>query len=146
MSRRLFVIAGIGVALVLLASCRPAPPLAPSPVADPVADPGSPTAAAPKYSVALDPVRAGDTVVSGFGPAGLPIRVVDLSQVGYVYGETFIGQDGRFALNLAEPAIGGNRLGVLLADPGSTQFSPSDFAGRDIPLIGLVIASQLVAK
>ena len=142
MKRNLVHIMLLATAAILLTGCAAGP--APSPIPQP--DPLAPTLPAPRYTVTLDPVRAGDLVVSGSGPAGLPIRIVDISQVGYSYGETMIGQGGRFTLQLAEPAIGGNRIGVLLADLAGSKYTPADFGGRDIPLIGLVIASQLVAK
>ena len=134
------------LALALLGTaCGVTSPSSPlTPQADPVADPQPASAVPPRYTVSLDPVRAGDTHVSGDGPGGLPLRVVDMSLAGEPLGEGVVAQDGTFLILLGSPVAGGNRVGILLGDLAGSKYSQSDFAVRDVPLIGAVVASQLV--
>ena len=135
----LLTLALLGTACGVISPSSP-----PTPQADPVADPHPASAVPPQYSVSLDPVRAGDTRVSGEGPAGLPLRVVDMSLAGEPLGEGVVAQDGTFLILLGSPVAGGNRVGILLGELTGSKYSQSDFAVRDVPLIGAVVASQFV--
>lgn len=98
----------------------------------------------------LDPLREGDIVVTGTGPANLPIRVIDLSQAGDQIGGGLIEQTGRFNIAVSSPVIGGNRIGIQIGDLTSTPFRYEDFISgpgyRDYPMIGVVFTSTLATR
>jgi hypothetical protein len=149
MLQRWVLLIACGTLLLGPASCSPrvqSPTPLPTGASPPTLYPMVSPTRSPRFTVTLDPIRAGDRKVSGIGPGGLPIRVVDISQMGLSLGQTVISQDGRFAVQLARPVTGGSRIGVLLSDLANSRFPPSAFAAEDVPLVGIVVASQLVAK
>jgi hypothetical protein len=89
-----------------------------------------------------EPVREGDTVVKGTGPAGVPIILVDISQIDVVLGETVIEDDGTFEFETSEPLNAGHSIGLQLGDIEGTDLNPSDFLYSptyyERPLIGIL--------
>jgi len=135
--------------LVALVGCGPEPtasplvPLPVSPLSSPLMVP-SPFPTGPAFT--LDPVRAGDDHVTGTGPAGLPIRIVDLSEVGWQIGSGAINEDGNFDIQVV-PIVAGHRVGIQINDLSGTSFREEDFMSgpgySDIPMIGVVFTSAL---
>lgn len=74
-----------------------------------------------------EPVNGGDTTLTGSGPAGVPIELVNLSQVDLVLGETIIDEDGNFIFELDEPLVSNHTLGIKLGDISGTDFNEEDF-------------------
>ena len=89
-----------------------------------------------------EPVAEGDTIVTGIGPANVPIKLVDVSEVGLNISETVIGTDGVFEFTLEEPLESGHTIGLQLGDIENTEFSEGDFIYSDTyyerPLIGIL--------
>jgi len=89
-----------------------------------------------------EPVAKGDTIVTGIGPANVPIRLVDVSEVGLILSETVIETDGVFEFNLEEPLASGHTIGIQLGYIEDTDFNESDFLYSDSyyerPLIGIL--------
>jgi hypothetical protein len=148
---------------LLLAACGEDKPEASSPLAEPssspLAEPSSPIVpAATKPAVApaptdmpkltLDqPLNAGMDMVTGSGPAGLPIRLYDVGITGEELGSVVIGQQGTFSIQLLSPLRSGQRVGLALGDLQGTTFKRQDFTNQaliDLPIIGLLFADVTV--
>ncbi|MEA3326181.1 MAG: hypothetical protein U9R53_02600 [Chloroflexota bacterium] len=89
-----------------------------------------------------EPVTEGDMIVTGIGPANVPIRLVDVSEVGLILSETLIEPDGVFEFSLEEPLVSSHSIGLQLGDIKDTEFNESDFLYSDSyyerPLIGVL--------
>ncbi len=94
------------------------------------------------------PVKAADEFVTGTGPAGVPIKLVDVSEVGLVMSETLIDNDGVFNFILEEPLVSGHTIGIQLGDLENTDFSESDFQYSESyferPMIGILFDMLVV--
>jgi len=96
------------------------------------------------------PVIDGMTEVSGMGPAGVPIMIVDITVMGNILGQGTIGDDGTFLIVV--PVLEkDHRIGVALDNLEGTPWSPEDFtedyAGDEAymsPMIGIFYDSTLV--
>jgi hypothetical protein len=95
----------------------------------------------PEFKINV-PVRGGDLVVRGTGPSGVPILLVNVSEVGTVLGETIINEDGEFLFTLEQPLVSGHSIGIQLGDITDTELNESDFIYSDTyyerPLIGIL--------
>lgn len=94
------------------------------------------------------PVTKNNTVVSGSGPANVPIKLVDVSEMGLILGETIINSDGFFSFDLENSLETGHYIGIQLGDISGTDFIESDFLYNDNyyerPLIGVLFDMVLV--
>lgn len=101
----------------------------------------------PDFSISV-PVKAGDTVVSGTGPAGVPILLVDVSEAGALLGETVIGDDGNFTFDLAAGLLAQHQIGLQLGDLAGTDLNANDYVYSDTyyskPFIGILFDMVLV--
>ena len=79
------------------------------------------------------PLTPGSTIISGDGPPGLLVHILNVTQMGKLEGSGIIGDDGRFSISVP-PLVENVRLGVTtdnamqsLADanvlPGEGEFS-----------------------
>ncbi len=113
-------------ALTSLIGCSDSKPTdSPSPVLPPPspldAPPKSPVVAPPQGdkipgpAFALDhtSLQASGTSVSGQGPAGIPIVIVDVTLTGLELGAGFIDDQGHFDIELSTPLTGGHRVGIM---------------------------------
>lgn len=95
------------------------------------------------------PLRANSTVVTGKGPAGVPIVIVDVTRMGRELGSGVIGPDGRFSIQVS-PLPAGHRIGIMLGDVSGTDINPTDFITSeeyvDIPLVGILFDTAMVEK
>jgi Bacterial Ig domain len=129
----------------------PAPDNAyPAPSASASADgypPPSPLTQGPKFTLNT-PVRASDAKVTGKGPAGVPVKLVNVARSGEVIGETTIGSDGTFTVEAPAKLIAGDRIALMLGNTAGTKFNPDDFISgpdyQDYPLLGIMFASTVV--
>lgn len=127
----------------------PAPELMPTPSdAYPVME----SAQSKENAFRLDkPVYAGDTTVTGHGPAGIPILLVDITTMGNILSETVISDDGIFLFDV-QPLEARHRLGIMIGNlqvPGVKEddFYSQKFYGDEpiqIPQIGFFFDSVLV--
>jgi len=94
------------------------------------------------------PVTSSDEFVTGTGPAGVPIILVDVSEVGLVLSETLIDSDGVFSFTLEEAIGSGHTIGIQLGDLENTEFSEGDFLYSDSyyerPMIGILFDMLVV--
>ena len=102
----------------------------------------------PKFEI-NEPVVAGTKVVTGTGPANVPIILIDVTEMGALLGQTIIDKNGEFIFNLDEELIVYNAIGLQIGDLSETDLNYEDFMYSedyiDRPLIGIVfdIASVL---
>lgn len=95
----------------------------------------------PEFHIDL-PVSGGDLTVTGTGPAGVPIVLVDVSEVGLTLGKTTIKENGTFIFNLKDPLQSSHLIGLQLGDIEGTIWEESDFLYSETyyerPLIGIL--------
>ena len=80
----------------------------------------------PDFSID-QPAVGGDTVVTGNGPAGVPIILINVSEVGTILGETVIESDGTFTMELETPLKSNHTIGLQVGDLEGTEFNPEEF-------------------
>jgi hypothetical protein len=89
-----------------------------------------------------EPVSSGENVVSGNGPAEVPIILVDVSTGGTILGQTTIKEDGNFLFDLDQPLESGHSIGLKLGDISNTDLNPDDFIYNenyyDRPYVGIL--------
>lgn len=95
------------------------------------------------------PIIASQGVISGTGPAGVPIRLVNFMREAEVIGETVITEEGIFLVATTEMSLG-DIIGLALGDLTGTDLNPEDFVSgpgyRDISGFGIVLATQVVIE
>ncbi|MHA1331984.1 MAG: hypothetical protein ACTSR2_13020 [Candidatus Hodarchaeales archaeon] len=101
----------------------------------------------PEFDI-IDPVKDGDLVVIGTGPKGVPIKLVDVSEIGLLLAETVIGEDGTFTFKLDSPMELQHIVGLQLGDLTGTNLNENDFIYSDTyyerPLIGILFDMVVV--
>lgn len=148
------------IVLIALTGCvskKPTPqvsplnsPLAVDSVPTPDADPPVPVSRnAVKFQIDR-PVKAGATIVTGSGPAGVPISIVSVTTMGDELGIGVIGPDSRFSIAVA-PLADNVRIGVGLGDLSGTDFTADEFnadvyKGSEALLVPLVGYFQDTAR
>jgi hypothetical protein len=118
-------------------------PSSPLPAVDsPLAAVDSPLPAETMERFSLNkPLRAGATEVSGRGPAGTPLQVVDITSGGEVLGTGVINADGSFVIKLGVPIEANRAIGISLSvgkDPDTwlDLWALRGDGARAIPQIG----------
>jgi len=144
--------------MLSLAACDEAPAITVSPLDSPIIASSSvlPTPIAVSESETIDegivkfnidePLLAGASQVTGVGPAGLSISVVDVS-VGYeVLGSGEVNREGKFAIKVTPPVMSGHRIGILTEEPlSSAEFKKYAGDGQHFTAQGgWVIESAIV--
>jgi hypothetical protein len=109
--------------------------------------PPSPLKQGPQFTLNT-PVSASDAQVTGKGPVGVPVKLVNIARSAEVIGETTIGNDGAFSINIPSKLIAGDRIALMLGNTAGTKFNPNDFISgpgyEDYPLVGVMFASTVV--
>jgi len=75
------------------------------------------------------PITAGTTQVTGTGPAGIPIWILDYTFGGAVLGQGVIADDGAFSIQVSELEAN-HRIGIVLGDLEGTEWQPENFYFR----------------
>lgn len=95
-----------------------------------------------------EPVVNNSTFVEGKGPAGLPIILVDVSEVGALLGTTTIDENGYFSFNLDTPLVQKHIIGLQLGDLTGTDFVEQDYVYSDSyyerPMVGILFDMVIV--
>jgi len=155
----LLPIALAALASVALAGCTSATPTAGPAIPDPPAvagDPMPPTATIPPgpgvstFSLTR-PIRAGDIVVRGTGPARVPIKIVDVTFMGQPLAQTVIGPEGTFEVTI-QPLESNHRIGLMLGELAGTAWTDASFRdpgynGKEamqVPQVGFLYDTVLV--
>lgn len=72
------------------------------------------------------PVREGAQEITGSGPPGVPVMILDVTFMGNILGETTIDDDGTFIVTI--PSLEKNhRIGLTIGYLDGTEWSPEDF-------------------
>ncbi len=147
-----------------LTACRPAalpsptlPLPSPTPLDEaypgptlPVITPSAPATSAVRFQIDR-PVRTGATVVKGSGPAGIPIAIINVTDMGAELGAGVIDPNNRFAIAVS-PLPVNVRIGLTLGDLTGTsytyeQFNEEAYKGEEallVPLVGYFQDTALV--
>lgn len=92
------------------------------------------------------PVKAGDTQVSGTGPANVPIKIVNVSYMGEFLGGGQTDASGNFVIELTNSLNAQDLLGIQLNDTSLEN----DFRSNpgpdytDFPMVGLLLTTAVV--
>jgi len=73
------------------------------------------------------PIPVGATQVTGQGPAGVPIMVLDITFGGTLLAAGKIDNDGTFELKLERPLEANHRIGLALGNLAGTDWQLTDF-------------------
>ncbi|MFN2135393.1 MAG: Ig-like domain-containing protein [Candidatus Promineifilaceae bacterium] len=101
----------------------------------------------------LDPVSAGDSVVTGQAIPGMSLAVIDVTYGGNTLGTGRADDQGRFSINVQD-LVEGNRLGITFGEledglgiaEMSIKYYPHRGEGfRNLPNVGIVLDSNLIA-
>ena len=115
----------------------------------PVSDNQSSYPDGPDFSIDT-PLNPGDTVVTGIGPAGVPIILIDATEVGELLGTTVIKADGTFQFDLVEGIPEKHQVGIQLGDLSDTDLNANDYVYNDNyyvrPLIGIMFDMVVVGQ
>ncbi len=103
----------------------------------------------PEFSM-VEPVRASDTLVTGTGAPGVPIKLVDVTQSGLTLAETTINDDGSYTFDVAGKLVPQNRISLILGDTEGTSFNRDEFLRgpgyQDNPFIGVMFATTIITE
>jgi hypothetical protein len=123
-------------------------------VNSPVSPPPPPTAT-PEPGPVLErfildePVKVGDTAVSGVGTPNVPIKIYEVAKTADFLGEVVVAEDGTFSITFDRPLRPTERVGVTVGDLTGTPFNYQDFkaiAIRDVPTYGYILADVHVQE
>lgn len=95
------------------------------------------------------PLIEGMTIVTGQGPKGVLLQVVDVTAGGDVLGSSAINDNGRFRIELRAPLRAGHKVGIELATPreAETWLMLWELRGEDaeaIPQMGYFFDTAVV--
>ncbi len=103
----------------------------------------------PEFTITT-PLLVGDMLIEGTGPAGVPIRVIDITFLGQTLGTGTIDQDGAFSVRLGVALEAGHSIGIQLGDLAGTNLNARDFVRgpgyQDIPQIGTIFVQATVDR
>lgn len=98
------------------------------------------------------PLEPGATVVSGSGPANVPIVIANVFLMGEIIGEGTIGVDGRFSFPISPTLEAGHWIGIALDNLTDSEFAYEDFYAQgfrgpepaQVPQVGFIYDSEFV--
>ena len=98
------------------------------------------------------PISDGDTIISGTGPAGVPIEIVNVTLMRQLLVQGIIEDDNTFSFELSEPLEKSHRLGIALAELAGTQWTEEEFANKfyngsqamNVPTVGFFFDTAMV--
>jgi hypothetical protein len=101
----------------------------------------------PKFTLNT-PIKASDSQVTGTGPAGVPIKLIDLTQAGQEIAQTTIGADGTFRVDVGGKLVSTNEIALMLGNTQGTNINQNDFTRgpgyQDFPQLGILFTSAVV--
>ncbi len=126
-----------------------AQPEAESPIAtEELAESIGSTSPLPEFQL-HEPLLKGETVVSGEGPAGVPILIVDVSYM-TVIGEGRVSPEGEFAIEVEPPLVEYSMVGILFDESKESPYTleqlPCGEECGDLALVGLLFDRAPVVK
>lgn len=95
-----------------------------------------------------EPVDPNSTTVTGTGPAGVPIKLVDITTMGEELALTTVDENGNFSFSLDKPLTSGHAVGLMIGDLSDTDFNYDEFTYSDEyidkPMIGTLFYIAVV--
>lgn len=95
-----------------------------------------------------EPLDPNSTTVTGTGPAGVPIKLVDVTTMGEELALTTIDENGNFSFSLDKPLTSGHAVGLMIGDLSNTDFNYDEFTYSDEyidkPMIGTLFYIAVV--
>ena len=95
-----------------------------------------------------EPIDPNSNTVTGIGPVGVPIRLVDVTTMGEELASTTIDESGNFLFTLEQPLISGHAIGLMVGDLSETEFNYDEFVYSneyiDKPMIGTLFYVAVV--
>lgn len=92
------------------------------------------------------PLSPGMEIVSGTGPANIPIQITSVSNIGEILGVGTIKEDNTFEIQLTRALDSNEAIAIMLADDSmQTQFLDAPNA-TDIPLVGFILDMASTAQ
>jgi len=150
-SRLISSITTLIIGVVLLAGCgQPAPSSSPLGLQSPLQSPMDTPNVNSRVRFKLDiPLIEGMTRVTGQGPKGVLLHVVDITAGGEIIGRGTIGDDNRFEIKLTVPLKAGRKIGIELgtARESGTWLALWELRGENaeaIPQIGYFFDTAIV--
>lgn len=102
----------------------------------------------PQFTI-NQPVRLSSGQITGSGPSGVPIRIVNITRGAIDVASVTIGPDGTFNAPLVDTFVG-DRIAIMLGDLTGTSFDRNQFLRgpgyEDWPLVGIIFASAIVEE
>jgi hypothetical protein len=100
------------------------------------------------------PIPPGSKKVTGSGPPGVPIVLLDITFGGRLLASGVIGKQGKFELTVEEPLEARHRLGITLGDLSGTKWTPEDLSdeklyGDDalsVPQVGFFYDTHIIQE
>lgn len=96
------------------------------------------------------PVRSSDTQVSGTGPAGVPINLINVEDNGTVIGQTTIAEDGTYTVDVTGNMGPSQMIAVTLGDISDTDLQRENFIQGpgyvELPFVGRIFTSTVVIE
>ncbi len=96
-----------------------------------------------------EPLYAGATQVSGTGPAGVPIIIMDISAMSAI-GSGEVDEKGEFVVEVSPALVSPNLVGIMFDDARTSPYPketlPCVGTCRDQPLIGLLFDRVVVKQ
>lgn len=108
----------------------------------------APEALGPEFTIDR-PVTEANTQVTGTGPAGAQIELVNLTRDNEFIGRTTVNNDGTFAIDTDGKLIAKNEIALVLANTGGTDTNPEsldDNPGYQQTAVGIVVATAIVQE
>jgi len=92
--------------------------------------------------------------VTGSGPTGVPIVLLDITFGGRLLASGVIDRNGRFELEVGEPLEARHRIGIALGDLTGTGWQPEDFSDEkfygdealNVPLVGFFFDTCMIQE
>ena len=99
------------------------------------------------------PILEEDTEISGIGPAGVPIIILDITFMGEILGEGILNSDGTFSIKV-DTLEKGHRVGIALGNLEDTQWTNENFYGAgfngdesmQVPMVGYFYDTTIVGE
>jgi len=115
----------------------------------------SPLPSAQVIPIRIDrPIHAGTTRVTGSGPKGIPVVLIDITSGGAWLASDVINEDGKFEFRLTKPLEARHRIGVALGDLSGTGMQVEDFSHEgyngdeplNIPQVGFFFDTYVISE
>lgn len=95
-----------------------------------------------------EPIDPNSNTVTGTGPAGVPIKLVDVTIMGEELALTTIDENGNFSFSLDKPLTSGHAVGLMIGDLSNTDYNYDEFTFSDEyidkPMIGTLFYIAVV--